>query len=69
MLSQMDTDALGQPKILRALSVSQRPVLIGEPTLSGITPTQWLICCHEIARYRALDICINQCFSIVLVNV
>lgn len=40
MLSQMDTDALGQPKILRALSVSQRPVLIGEPTLSGITPTQ-----------------------------
>lgn len=33
MLSQMDTDALGQPKILRALSVSQRPVLIDTKTL------------------------------------
>ncbi|XP_061185232.1 serine/threonine-protein phosphatase with EF-hands 2-like [Saccostrea echinata] len=33
MLSQMDTDDIGQPKILRALSVSQRPAKIDTKTL------------------------------------
>ena len=33
----MDPDDYGQPKILRALSVSQRPALLGESFLSNLT--------------------------------
>jgi hypothetical protein len=67
MLQQMDPDSCGQPKILRALSMSQRPCIseyMKEITLVGDF-SQWS---HNLPLWMWSDVTIYHC-ECTIVNV